>query len=61
MALTIVPVTFRQACAFIAAHHRHHKPPRGMRFCLGVDADGKLAGVAPSAARSPATLRRVHP
>jgi len=44
--LVIVPVTFRQACAFIEAHHRHHKPPRGMKFCLGVDADGQLAGVA---------------
>jgi hypothetical protein len=44
--LAIVPVTFRQACAFIDAHHRHHKPPRGMKFCLGVDADGQLAGVA---------------
>ena len=46
MSLRIVPVTFRQACAFIEAHHRHHKPPRGMKFCLGVDADGHLAGVA---------------
>lgn len=36
--LVIVPVTFRQAQAFIAEHHRHHKPPRGMKFCLGVAA-----------------------
>lgn len=35
-ALLIVPVTFRQACAYVAEHHRHHKPPRGMKFCLGV-------------------------
>jgi hypothetical protein len=46
MALTVVPVTFRQACAFITAHHRHHKPPRGMKFCLGVDCGGRLVGVA---------------
>src|SRR5215472_2681141 len=46
MSLEIVPVTFRQACAYIALHHRHHKPPRGMVFCLGVAADGTLAGVA---------------
>ena len=46
MRLRIVPVTFRQAQAFIAAYHRHHKPPRGMKFCIGVDADGQLAGVA---------------
>ncbi len=46
MTLAIVPVTFRQACAFIADHHRHHKPPRGMVFCLGVEEDGQLVGVA---------------
>jgi hypothetical protein len=44
--LRIVPVTFRQAQAFIAEHHRHHKPPRGMRFCLGVAQGGLLVGVA---------------
>lgn len=42
----IVPVTFRQACAFIAEHHRHHKPPHGMKFCLGIAEDGELVGVA---------------
>ena len=46
MNLEIVPVTFRQAQAFIAAHHRHHKPPVGMRFCLGVAAGAELMGVA---------------
>ena len=46
MSLTIVPVTFRVACRFIVEHHRHHKPPRGMRFAIGVaDADGVLRGV----------------
>ena len=47
MSLTIVPITFRQACAFIAAYHRHHRPPRGMKFALGVvDDSGELVGVA---------------
>lgn len=46
MSLSIVPVTFRQACAFIAEHHRHHKPPRGMVFCLGIANSGRLVGVA---------------
>jgi hypothetical protein len=41
-----VPITFRQACAFIAAHHRHHRPPRGMKFALGVAAQDELVGVA---------------
>jgi hypothetical protein len=45
--LEIVPLTFRQACAFVERHHRHHHPPRGAKFCLGVrDQDGELRGVA---------------
>lgn len=44
--LTIIPISFRQAVAFIAEHHRHHKPPRGMKYALGVtDAEGCLHGV----------------
>lgn len=46
VSLTIVPVTFRQACAFIAAFHRHHRPPRGMKFALGVADSNQLVGVA---------------
>lgn len=46
MSLRIVPVTFRQACAFIDTHHRHHRPPQGMRFAVGVVAGGVLVGVA---------------
>lgn len=45
-ALEIVPVTFRQAATFIAAHHRHHGPPQGMKFTLGVAHDAGLVGVA---------------
>lgn len=46
MTLTIIPVTFRQACSFILAHHRHHRPPRGMKFALGVSDSQELVGVA---------------
>jgi len=46
MTLTIVPVTFRQACQFIDAHHRHHRPPQGMRLALGVADGSTLVGVA---------------
>lgn len=46
MALIIVPVSFREACDFIAEHHRHHAPPRGMKFAIGVEYDGVLVGVA---------------
>lgn len=44
--LVITPVTFRQACAFIEAYHRHHRPPRGMKFAIGVAQRGVLVGVA---------------
>ncbi|WP_374100946.1 XF1762 family protein [Streptomyces phytophilus] len=44
--LEIVPVTFRQASDFITTHHRHHRPPQGMKFALGVAAGGHLVGAA---------------
>jgi hypothetical protein len=43
--LWLMPVTFRQACEFVAAHHRHHGPPQGMKFAIGAAAGGALAGV----------------
>lgn len=46
MRLTVAPVTFRQACAFIDTHHRHHRPPQGMRFALGVTDGPRLVAVA---------------
>lgn len=46
MKLAIVPVTFAEACAFVAAHHRHHKPPVGHKFSLGVAKGQVLVGVA---------------
>lgn len=46
-ALEIVPITLKQAGAFIAERHRHHGAPRGWRFGVGlVDTDGVLHGVA---------------
>jgi hypothetical protein len=44
--LTIIPLTLRAANAFVAEHHRHNKPARGCKFCIGVlDDDGMLRGV----------------
>jgi hypothetical protein len=44
--MNIVPITFRQACAFVAAHHRHNKPPVGHKFSIGVaDETGRIVGV----------------
>lgn len=39
-------VPFRAACAFIAEHHRHHKPPQGGIVCLGLRDNDQLVGVA---------------
>jgi hypothetical protein len=46
-ALTIIPVEFRDACAFVSTWHRHHQPPIGHKFSLGViTPDRILVGVA---------------
>lgn len=44
--LNRAPVSFHDACAFVAEHHRHHTPPRGYKACTGAAADGVLVGVA---------------
>lgn len=45
--LRLVPVSFADASSFVAAWHRHHVPPIGHKFSVGVaDADGLLRGVA---------------
>ena len=43
--LTLVPMTLREANAFVAAHHRHHKPVVGQKFSLDCEQDGRLVGV----------------
>jgi hypothetical protein len=45
MTLKLQPITFREANAFITLHHRHHKPPQGMKFCLAANDDLKVIGV----------------
>ena len=45
--LHIAPVSFREATAYVKEHHRHHAPPRGHKFSVGVRDDaGELRGVA---------------
>jgi hypothetical protein len=47
VSLHLVPVTFADACGFIAMWHRHHVPPQGMKFTVGAADDaGVLVGVA---------------
>lgn len=46
-ALRLLPVTWREACAFVASTHRHHAPPVGYKFAVGViGSDDALVGVA---------------
>jgi hypothetical protein len=40
-----MPITLRQAQAFVQANHRHHKPPRGSKFAVGAALNGELVGV----------------
>jgi hypothetical protein len=47
--VVIVPVTLREAQEFIAARHRHSKPPHGWKFGVGLISDELswlLVGVA---------------
>lgn len=45
--LTVVPVTFEEACEFVKRHHRHHKPPVGHKFSIAVaNEDSEIVGVA---------------
>lgn len=44
--LAIVPVTIREAAAFVERHHRHHTPPRGALFQMAAAAGESVVGVA---------------
>lgn len=44
--MRLVPLNRQQARAFIAAHHRHSRPPVGDVIRVGLEAEGELVGVA---------------
>jgi hypothetical protein len=44
--LTIVPMTIREANAYVGQFHRHNRPVRGAKFALGVSDGSGLVGVA---------------
>ena len=44
--MTATPLTLREANAFIAEHHRHHKPSRGCICVVGASVAGVIVGVA---------------
>lgn len=45
-ALRIAPVSFADAAAFVAEHHRHHAAPVGHKFSVGLADGDELVGVA---------------
>jgi hypothetical protein len=46
MSLVAVPITYREACAFIERHHRHHVPARGQVFAIAAAIGDTIVGVA---------------
>ena len=44
--MTIIPITFKTACEFINKYHRHHSATIGCKFCIGLQKDNQLIGVA---------------
>tara|TARA_R100001086_G_scaffold240881_1_gene167399 strand:- start:2178 stop:2624 length:447 start_codon:yes stop_codon:yes gene_type:complete len=44
--LELVPISQREAFAYVQRLHRHHKPPRGSVFQLAAAKDGEIVGVA---------------
>lgn len=43
--LELQPITFREACAYVEKHHRHHRPPQGHKFSIAVNDGEKIVGV----------------
>jgi hypothetical protein len=45
MTLELQPITYREACTFIAEFHSHHLPPHGYKFGIAVNDGEKVVGV----------------
>ena len=43
--MKIIPISLKEANAFVAEHHRHNKPVPGHKFSIGLEHDGHLIGV----------------
>lgn len=42
----VVPMTISDAKEFVAQHHRHHKPPQGALFAVGLSEGQEIIGAA---------------
>lgn len=45
MRLSLMPVSYADACAFVAQHHRHHDAPQGHKFSIAVTDGQEVRGV----------------
>src|SRR5690348_6959823 len=45
MSLSLQPITYAEACAFIREHHRHHLPPQGWKWGIAVNDGEQIVGV----------------
>lgn len=43
--IRLTPISYPEACAFIAQHHRHHIPPQGWKFGIAVARNDQIVGV----------------
>jgi hypothetical protein len=43
--LELQPITYSEACEFIAEHHSHHLPPQGWKFGIAVNDGTNVVGV----------------
>ena len=44
--MNLVPITLREANAYVERNHRHHSPVRGCILVVGVEHEGEVCGVA---------------
>lgn len=44
--MNIRPISYKTACEYVNAHHRHHKAPQGNKFSIGAFDNEKMVGVA---------------
>lgn len=43
--MSLVPLTFEEACVFVSRHHRHNAAPRGHKFSIGAAIGDEMIGV----------------
>jgi hypothetical protein len=45
MKLQLQPINYNEACEFIKINHRHHLPPQGWKFGIGINDGEEVVGV----------------